>query len=138
MPLLQPLEHGVDLTSRRGSFRVRSRVDRPEDYVFAVDMYSHLRESHPDTHLGYWVFPLPRGDAVTTIGMDLTSLGPGSVWVEADGARAAAVDSWSNPSYAFDPVIGIQLVLRSRAGRVLENRFVAGTVADPEVLRSYY
>ncbi len=37
----------------------------------------------------------------------------------------------------FDPVLGIQLVLR-RDGRVVENRFVAGTVADPEVLRSYY
>jgi SAM-dependent methyltransferase len=33
--------------------------------------------------------------------------------------------------------VGIQLVLR-RDGRVLENRFVAGRVADPEVLRAYY
>jgi SAM-dependent methyltransferase len=48
-----------------------------------------------------------------------------------------AVDSWSNPDYVFDPVLGIQLVLR-RDGRVIENRFVAGKVADPEVLRSYY
>jgi SAM-dependent methyltransferase len=34
-------------------------------------------------------------------------------------------------------VVGIQLVLR-RDGRVVENRFVAGKVPDPEVLRSYY
>jgi SAM-dependent methyltransferase len=37
----------------------------------------------------------------------------------------------------FDPVVGIQLVLR-RDGRVLENRFVTAKVPDPAVLRSYY
>jgi SAM-dependent methyltransferase len=138
VPRLQALDPGIDLTSRRGSFRLKSRIERPEEYVFAVDMYSHLRESHPETHLGYWVFPLPAGDAVTTIGLDLTTLGPDSVWMEEAGGRRSAIDSWSNPLYEFDPVIGIQLVLRSRAGRVLENRFVAGTVADPAVLRAYY
>jgi SAM-dependent methyltransferase len=59
------------------------------------------------------------------------------VWIDGPQGREAAVDSWSNPGYVFDPVLGIQLVLR-RQGRVVENRFVAGTVADPEVLRSYY
>src|SRR5207244_5844343 len=33
---------------------------------------------------------------------------------------------------------GMQLVRRTRAGRVVENRFVGARVADPEVLRSYY
>ena len=32
----------------------------------------------------------------------------------------------------------VQLVLRDTQNRVLENRFVAGKVADPTVLRSYY
>jgi SAM-dependent methyltransferase len=112
-------------------------VRDPARYVFAVDLYSHLRERHPETHLGYWVFPLPAGEAETTIGLDLTTIGPGSLYKETPGGREAAVDSWSNPDYVFDPVIGIQLVLR-REGRVLENRFVAGLVPDPEVLRSYY
>src|SRR5262249_60483908 len=48
-----------------------------------------------------------------------------------------AFDSWSHPDYVFAPLVGIQLVLR-RDGRVLENRFVTGRVADPDVLRSYY
>jgi SAM-dependent methyltransferase len=48
-----------------------------------------------------------------------------------------AVDSWSNPEYVFDPLIGIQLVLR-RGGEVVENRFITGKVTDPAVLRSYY
>jgi SAM-dependent methyltransferase len=34
--------------------------------------------------------------------------------------------------------VGIQLVLRTLDGRVVENRFVAAKVADPAVLRSYY
>ncbi len=118
--------------------RFRSRLRGADRHVFAVDLYSHLRERHPETHLGYWVFSLPEGEAETTIGIDLTSIGPGSLWKETPRGREPALDSWSNPDYVFDPVIGIQLVLRSREGRVLENRFVAGKVADPEVLRSYY
>jgi len=67
----------------------------------------------------------------------LTTIGPGSLWKATEGGREAALDSWSNPDYVFDPVVGIQLVLR-RDGRVLENRFVTAKVPDPAVLRSYY
>jgi SAM-dependent methyltransferase len=137
VPRIIPLTPTVDLTTRRGTVRFRSRVKDAGRYVFSLDLYSHLRERHPETHVGYWVFPLPEGDAETSVGVDLTTIGPGSLWKEVDGRREPAVDSWSNPEYVFDPVIGIQLVLR-RDGEVVENRFVAGKVADPEVLRSYY
>jgi SAM-dependent methyltransferase len=137
MARIVPLQPAVDLTTRQARLRFRSRLAGAERHVFAVDLYSHLRERHPETHLGYWVFRLPEGEAVTTIGIDLREIGPGSLWRETPAGREPALDSWSNPGYVFDPVIGIQLVLR-RAGRVLENRFVAGRVADPEVLRSYY
>lgn len=137
MPRIEVLTPVVDLSSRRGALRFRSRLRGADRHVFAVDLYSHLRERHPETHLGYWVFPLPEGEAETTIGLDLTTIGPASLWKETPAGREAAADSWSNPDYVFDPVVGIQLVLRSR-GRVLENRFVAGKVADPDVLRSYY
>lgn len=132
---LSPLQPSIDLTSRRATLRLRSRD--AARFVFTLDLYSHLRESHPTTHVGWWRFALPEGDAVTTIGLDLTAIGPRSLWKEGPGGREEAVDSWSNPDYVFDPVIGIQLVLRD-GERVVENRFVAGKVADPEVLRSYY
>ena len=66
MPRLIPLTPVLDLAARRGSFRVRSRLRDAASHVFAVDVYSHLRESHPETHVGYWVFALPRGDAECT------------------------------------------------------------------------
>ena len=137
MARIVPLTPSVDLAARRAEIRFRSRLREAHRYVFAVDMYSHLRESHPETHVGYWVFPLPEGEAETTIGIDLTSIGPDSVWKETPAGREAALDSWSNPAYVFDPVIGIQLVLR-REGRVLENRFVTGLVGSPDVLKRYY
>ena len=137
MARIVPLTPVVDLSRRRGEIRFRSTVKDSARHVFAVDLYSHLREKHPDTHVGYWVFPLPEGPAESTIGIDLTQIGPGSLWMETAAGRVSAADSWSNPEYTFDPIVGIQLVLR-RDGRVLENRFVAGRVADPEVLRSYY
>jgi len=134
---ITPLTPVVDLSRRRGQVRFRSDLRDSARHVFAVDLYSHLREKHPDTHVGYWVFALPEGEAETTIGIDLTRISPGSLWKETAAGREAALDSWSNPDYVFDPILGIQLVLR-RDGRVLENRFVTGRVADPEVLRSYY
>jgi SAM-dependent methyltransferase len=138
MARIVPLTPTVDLSARRGAIRLRSILRDAQQYVFTIDMYSHLRESHPETHVGWWRLALPEGDAESTIGIDLTSIGPGSLWREKDGAREPALDSWSNPEYVFDPIIGIQLVLRSATGKVLENRFVAGKVASAEVLRSYY
>jgi SAM-dependent methyltransferase len=138
MARILPLTPTVDLTTRRGTLRFESRLRRADRYLLAVDLYSHLRERHPETHLGYWVFPLPEGVALTTIGLDFTTIGPASVWKETAGGRQPAVDSWHNPDYVFDPVVGIQLVLRTREGRVVENRFVAAKVTDPAVLRSYY
>lgn len=137
MARLVPLTSSIDLTSRRGSFRLLSRLRRPERFTFTVDMYSHLRESHPDTHLGYWSFPLPAGETVSTFHVDLTTIGPASVQRATNEGTQRAADSWTNPAYEFDPLIGIQLVLR-RNGAVLENRFITGKVADPAVLRSYY
>jgi len=138
MARLTPLTPSLDLTTRRATLRFRSRVKDAARHVFTLDLYSHLREKHPETHVGWWRFALPEGDAETAIGMDLTAIGPGSLWKETAGGREPALDSWSNPDYVFDPVIGIQLVLRSPRHRVIENRFVAGKVAAPEVLRSYY
>ena len=138
MARILPLTPTVDLTTRRGTLRFESRLRRAHRYLLAVDLYSHLRESHPETHLGYWVFPLPEGEALTTIGLDFTTIGPASVWKETAVGRQPAVDSWHNPRYVFDPVVGIQLVLRTREGRVVENRFVGAKVTDPAVLRSYY
>jgi 2-polyprenyl-3-methyl-5-hydroxy-6-metoxy-1,4-benzoquinol methylase len=139
MPRITALTPQIDLATRRGRFRFTSRMRRPLGWTLAVDLYSHLRESHPETHLGYWVFTLPAGEATHTIGLDFTAIGPGSVWREtSSGGREPAADCWSNPDYRFDPVVGIQLVLRDPKGRVRENRFVTATVGDPEVLRRYY
>jgi SAM-dependent methyltransferase len=138
MARIRPLTPNIDLSTRRGTLRFRSRVKDAARHVFTLDLYSHLREKHPETHVGWWRFALPEGEAETAIGVDLTSIGPGSLWKETSAGREPATDSWSNPDYVFDPVIGIQLVLRSPDHRVLENRFVAGKVADPDVLRAYY
>jgi 2-polyprenyl-3-methyl-5-hydroxy-6-metoxy-1,4-benzoquinol methylase len=139
MARIQALTSQIDLASRKAGFRFRSRLRRPQGWTLAVDLYSHLRESHPDTHLGYWVFTLPPGDVNHTIRLDFTTIGPDSVWREtSSGGQEPAADSWSNPEYRFDPVVGIQLVLRDPRGSVRENRFVTATVADPEVLRAYY
>ena len=138
MARITPLTPTVDLSARRATLRFESRVRDAARHVFTLDLYSHLRERHPETHVGWWRFALPEGEGETAIGVDLTTIGPASLWKETPAGREPAMDSWSNPDYVFDPVIGIQLVLRGPTNEVLENRFITGKVADPAVLRSYY
>ena len=69
MSRITPLEPVVDLPTRRGRLRFKSRIEGADRHVFAVDLYSHLREKHPETHVGYWVFRLPEGEAESTIGI---------------------------------------------------------------------
>src|SRR2546426_6985076 len=138
MARILPLTPTVDLTTRRGTLRFESRLRRADRYLLAVDLYSHLRESHPETHLGYWVFPLPEGVALTTIGLDFTTIGPASVWKETGGGRPPAGGSWHNPRHGFDPVVRIPLLLRTPEGRAGENRFVGAEGAGPVVPRSYH
>jgi SAM-dependent methyltransferase len=164
MRRIQPLQRSVDLASRRATIDLRTRVRDAERHVFTLDLYSHLDERHPETHAGWWALRLPEGDAQVRVGLDLTTIGPHSVWLErvepAGGlgaeeaevgrrsphaaragftpAREPAVDCWSNPDYRFAPLIGIQCVLRSPEGKVLENRFVTGKVNDPAVMAGYY
>ena len=61
MARIIPLTPVVDLSRRQAQVRFRSDVRDSARHVFAVDLYSHLREKHPETHVGYWVFPLPEG-----------------------------------------------------------------------------
>lgn len=138
MARIAPLTPSIDLTTRQSTFAFRSRLRNAASYVFAVDFYSHLRESHPETHLGYWVFALPEGDAETTIGLDFRTINQRSVWKETSAGRVEAIDSWWNPAYVLDPIVGIQLVLRNASGRVIENRFIAGKVKDTKVLTAHY
>src|SRR5512145_1705347 len=110
MARVRPLTPSIDLSTRRGTLRFRSKVKDAAHHVFTLDLYSHLRERHPETHVGWWAFALPEGPAETTIALDLTTIGPRSLWKETPGGgREEAIDSWSNPDYEFDPVIGIQL-----------------------------
>ena len=109
MARITPLTPVVDLTRRQAQLRFRSDVRDSARHVFAVDLYSHLREKHPETHVGYWVFPLPEGPAESTIGIDLTHIGPGSLWMET-GARIGDAIWFANRSIKR----GIKILRRMR------------------------
>ena len=95
MARIAALTPQIDLASRRGTFRFRSRLRRPLGWTLAVDLYSHLRESHPETHLGYWVFTLPEGRPRTQDRPHFTKVRLGLE--RAATATGADAESWSNP-----------------------------------------
>ena len=65
---IQPLTPTIDLSARRATLRLRSRLRDAGRHVFTLDLYSHLRERHPETHVGWWRFALPEGEGETAIG----------------------------------------------------------------------
>ena len=135
-----PSTPSVDLThAPRHAALPQPRCATPRATSFAVDLYSHLRESHPETHLGYWVFPLPGGrggDARSA------STSPASARARCGrrrrAGREAAIDSWSNPDYVFDPVDRHPARAARATAACWRTGSWPGKVADPEVLRSYY
>ena len=78
-----------------------------------------------------------KASAESTIGIDLTRIGPGSrLWMETGTRPRVRRGLLVNPDYAFDPIVGIQLVLR-RDGRVLPRTGSwPGASPIPEVLRA--
>lgn len=139
MRQLRPITTTVDLSNRQARIDVVSRVKRADEYILVVDMYSYLREKHPDTHIGFWVFEAPPGNQNFSIDVDLTEIGPNSVRLVVGGGGQAPVDSWTNPGYSWDPIVGIQLVRRLRStNTVVESHVVTGKVPTTEVLKEHY
>lgn len=137
MKFLSPSTRSFYLHDFQGS--VALDVDnRLPHHIFTVDIYSYLQQVHPDTHLGWWAFSLPRGKKQIQFTVDFRTIGQESVKMLVDGDRIGCGDHWFNPSYLFDPLQDLQLVYRDGQTKIVQLEHVIMKIADSQVLKQFY
>lgn len=137
MKAISPVTHSFFLHQLKGSIAVDIDVQTPH-HVFSVDIYSYLRQEHPETHLGWWGFHLPVGRKQILFQVDFNSVTRDSVKMLVDGNRVSCGDHWVNSAYLFDPLQDLQLVLRDGQLKIKELEHVIMKIDDPMILKQFY
>ena len=137
-PRVVPLERSVVLEHRRGTVGFRYAVGPPTSYIFTADIYAFSDNTHPDRHLGWWRFELPREHREARLAMDFDPIRPESIRLSVNDRTIAAIDCWHNPEYAFDPLGDLQLVMRQPSGELKRLESVLLKFPDRDILRAFY
>jgi ubiquinone/menaquinone biosynthesis C-methylase UbiE len=133
-----PLARTTIVENRQARLRFRYRTGDPDEYIFTADLYAYRERAHPERHLGWWRFNLPRGRGEAELRFDFREVTRESVVLQAAGAHMALVDAWVNPSFAFDPLIDVELVFRDRSGLIRRMEPALLKIVDRDVLREFY
>lgn len=137
MKAISPATHSFFLREMQGSIAVDVDIAIPNP-VFTVDIYSYLRQEHPETHLGWWGFSLPKGQRKIIFHVDFRTITRDSVKMLVDGDRQSCGDFWVNPPYLLDPLQDLQLVLRDGQLKIQQLEHVIMKIDDPLILKQFY
>ncbi len=132
---VSPQQRSVVMQQRCGCFGLRYTVGDPADYIFTIDIYAYMDNAHPERHLGWWRFELPRDAGQASVEMDFDLIRAESMTLRVGGAPVPSQDQWHNPDYAFDPLGDLQLVLRSGSGEIQRMEPVLLKFTDRDILR---
>ena len=128
----------VAIRQRRGTTTFRYSTGDASEYVFTVDIYGYRDHMHPDRHVGWWRFELPRGEGTAELHLVFDSVSPKSVTVHASGRALPLIDSWCHDGYLFDPLGDLQLVFRDGNGKIRRIETTLLKFFDRDVLRGFY
>ena len=132
-----PLQRSAVVKRRRARLDFTYAVGST-GYKFTADIYAYRQHTHPDRHLGWWRFDLPRPRGRGTLHMAFDPISAESVELEVAGRRVAAIDSWTNPEYVFDPLGDLELVMRRPAGDIVRQEPALLKFVDRDILRDFY
>jgi SAM-dependent methyltransferase len=137
MKSIYPVTRSFRLHDFQGSIAVDVKM-KEKPHIFTVDIYSYLRQEHPETHLGWWSFSLPPGDRKISFHVDFRTVNKDSVRMILEGDKISSGDFWVNPAYLFDPLQDLQLVLRNGKMEIEQLEHVILKIDDPAVLKQFY
>ena len=132
-----PVQRSVTVKRRRARLDFTYSVGST-GHVFTADIYAYRQHTHPDRHLGWWRFDLSRPRGRGKLHMDFDPISSESVELEVAGRRVAAVDSWTNPAFAFDPLGDLDLVMRRPTGEIVRQEPALLKFIDRDILRDFY
>lgn len=137
-PRIVPERRTATVENRRASLDFRYAVGEPDTYVFTVDIYAYMDAVHPDRHLGWWRFELPRGTGRGTLEMSFNPITASSAQVRIGDECLSSIEEWYNPEYAFDPLGDLQFVVRDPGGEVRKIEPALLKFVDRDVLLEFY
>jgi SAM-dependent methyltransferase len=137
MKSIFPVTRSFRLHDFQGSVALDVKM-KNTPHVFTIDIYSYLRQEHPETHLGWWSFSLPPGDRKIVFFVDFRTMNKDSVKLILEGDKMSCGDYWVNPSYLFDPLQDLQIVLRNGSMEIEQLEHVIMKIDDPAVLKQFY
>jgi SAM-dependent methyltransferase len=133
-----PVERTAIVENRQARLPFRYRAGDPDDYIFTADLYAYRERAHPERHLGWWRFSLPRGRGEAELRFDFRAVTRQSVVLHAAGVQRELIDAWVNPAFAFDPLTDVELVFRDRSGLIRRMEPALLKFLDRDVLREFY
>lgn len=136
MKSITPVTHSFRLHDLQGT--VAADLNLAHKKFFTVDIYSYLRQVHPETHLGWWAFDLPTGKRKVQVYVDFRTISRDSVKMIVDGRKISCTNCWCNASYLFDPLQDLQLVMRDGHLNIEQIEHVIMKVDDPLILKQFY
>jgi SAM-dependent methyltransferase len=137
MKSIFPVTRSFRLHDFQGSVALDVKM-KNTPHVFTIDIYSYLRQEHPETHLGWWSFSLPPGDRKILFFVDFRTVNKDSVKLILEGDKISCGDYWVNTSYLFDPLQDLQIVLRNGSMEIEQLEHVIMKIDDPAVLKQFY
>ena len=135
---VSPTTPAVAVRQRRATTTVRYSTGDPSEYVFTIDIYGFRDHRHPDRHVGWWRFELPRGEGTAELHLDFDPVRRESVTVRVSGEALPLIDSWHHDGYVFDPLGDLKLVIRDADGQIRRIEQTLLKFFDRDVLRGFY
>ena len=133
-----PLRRSLVIEQRRAQLDFAYALGSTRNYIFSVDIYAYNDPRHPERHLGWWRFELPRQHRRGRLAMSLDPVSPSSVGLTVAGDRVPVGDCWVNSDFVFDPLGELQLVMRGPTGEIARLEPVLLKFTDRDILRAFY
>ena len=133
-----PLRRSLVVEQRRAQLDFAYVLGSTRDYIFTVDIYAYNNPRHPERHLGWWRFELPRQHRRGKFTISLDPVSPSSVGLTVAGGRISVSDCWINSDFVFDPLGELQLVMRRPTGEIARLEPVLLRFTDRDILRAFY
>ena len=137
-PRAVPLRRSVVVERRRAQFDFTYALGSTGNCIFTVDIYAYSDPRHPERHLGWWRFELPRRHRRGTCAMSFEPVSSSSVSLAVGGDPVPVKDCWINTEFVFEPLGELQLVMREPTGGITRLEPVLLKFTDRDLLRAFY
>jgi hypothetical protein len=126
------------LSDLMGEIKVSINCAYVEGRKFTIDIYNYMSRRHPEDHLGWWKFDIPKGRKELIFKVDFREKHIGSLMMNLDNRWYPASDAWCNPNYIFNPLQDFLFTVRKLDNELIFEIPFIMKINDYAVLKDFY